>query len=314
MASNTSLIIIQARRPTTSTPKTTTTTDVLPSEILDRLRQENHQLCDVQQQEEETSKIIRSSDDSTHTTCDSQDSGLRASDFCWVVHCPLKKHGCLRVATLAESLQEQTTTPMDDPQQATVVVSPSCLCDDPFLPHNHNKSVRFDTVEIHEHASILGCNPGGTGGPPLTICWRVLRTQILPLDDYEATRGPRRSDLFLRSSQAERVRLLRESGCDKEEIARAEALAGAIRASRDESSRERSELQALLRESRRGVEKKTGRRQEAAPERQPVAKTLSKKIVQPPLHQHQQQYGPRSGGMGVKKARTNYRTTNEHQR
>jgi len=271
-------------------PTSATTTDVLPPEIIERIRQQNK--IDQHRQEEnegsvgkDSSSTTSSVTDSTHTTWDSQDSGLSSGLACSGGGPCRHPHGCMRVETLAESMKQikeppriykrptyietldQGVVQLDEEDKNEQGVEGIIRQDDDKTLESQfpdfaapPKSVRYDTVEIREHASILGCNPGGTTGPPLTICWKVLNTQILPLDEYEMTRGPRRSVLFLKRSKREREHLLVESGFSAEEIAKAEALAQAIRDSRDESSKERSELQALMR-------KPSSRRRRRRPQR-----------------------------------------------
>lgn len=113
------------------------------------------------------------------------------------------------------------------------------------------KSVRFDSVEIREYATILGCNPGGIkGGPPLTIDWEPLNAKILALEEYESTRGPRRKVAFLRLSKEEREQLLVDLGFNPLEIQLADQLCEAIRSSRGASAQDDPELQERRRKSK----------------------------------------------------------------
>jgi hypothetical protein len=54
------------------------------------------------------------------------------------------------------------------------------------------KSVTFTTVEIHEHAVIMGDNPSTTHGPPLEVDWVEQAHYSLDLDEYEEMRPQRR--------------------------------------------------------------------------------------------------------------------------
>lgn len=53
------------------------------------------------------------------------------------------------------------------------------------------KQVSFETVEINEHAIILGDNVV-CDGPPLTIDWHAQCCTVLSLEDYERFRVPNR--------------------------------------------------------------------------------------------------------------------------
>lgn len=57
-----------------------------------------------------------------------------------------------------------------------------------------NLRTSFSTLEIREYAITLGDNPGGHQGPPITIEWHhnQNRTMIVPIEDYEEKRLPRR--------------------------------------------------------------------------------------------------------------------------
>jgi hypothetical protein len=54
------------------------------------------------------------------------------------------------------------------------------------------RSVGFSTIEFHEHAMILGCNPSTSQGPSLEIDWVYQEKSVLDIDAYETTRPPRR--------------------------------------------------------------------------------------------------------------------------
>ena len=56
----------------------------------------------------------------------------------------------------------------------------------------NTKKVTFDSLHVREHAVILGDNPSVSSGPPLTISWEAQASLHLSLDEYEASRPPRR--------------------------------------------------------------------------------------------------------------------------
>ena len=151
--------------------------------------------------------------------------------------------GIMRVQTLSESL------------------SSSELCRS-MLKRRLQPSVSFDSIEIHEHAVILGCNPSVSAGPPLTISWESLSSSIQTVEHYERSRGTRRSALFLRKSKTERDTILKEEGFSSEELAVATSSADSIRQSREESAQEKSDLQALLKESQRRKEERRQQRKQ----------------------------------------------------
>ena len=70
-----------------------------------------------------------------------------------------------------------------DSEPSTSEVSPNDLGE---------KSVSFATVEIHEHAVIMGDNPSTTHGPPLEIDWVEQGHYSLNVEEYEEMRPPRR--------------------------------------------------------------------------------------------------------------------------
>jgi hypothetical protein len=197
------------------------------------------------------------------TLADSRDSALSSELQCPDCYCEDMMGGprsAMVVKTLDESLKNDMLV-HDRRLRAAFVETPTGITKIYFDSDDNGdrvlpKKVRFDSVEVREHSYILGCNPGGTsGGPPLTICWDVLSSSILPLDEYEATRGPeRRSNLLLKKSKTERWNLLTKLGFGSDELRAAEAYTDEIRNSRKESARERSDLQALLNESKRRIQ------------------------------------------------------------
>ena len=106
------------------------------------------------------------------------------------------------------------------------------------------KAVRWDRLKIDDHAIVLGYNPGGMAqkGPSLEIGPDVLDMQITTIDEFEATRGPRRTVKQLRSSSEDREQKLLRAGYNTEEIQLAAELAQAIRWSREKSAQDFSIL------------------------------------------------------------------------
>lgn len=140
----------------------------------------------------------------------------------------------LRVLTQKESLQ------LCHLKQSGLISSAS--------PPHH---VTFDTVEIRAYAIILGCNPAVTKGPPMTINWDHCCGVIEPVDEYEAKRLPRKSAILLRKSSLERQSLLKEEGFGSDDFRMAEAAVDEIKNSRELSKQGKSDLSAMIAESKR---------------------------------------------------------------
>lgn len=124
------------------------------------------------------------------------------------------------------------------------------------------RHVSFDSVHVHEHAVILGCNPGlralpSGPGPALTLSWESLRSSDYNMDDFEAQRQvTRRPKQALRTTKTERISLLKEEGFTSEELKMAEDAIRNIQQSREASAQEKSDLSALLRDSKKRQEEK----------------------------------------------------------
>lgn len=119
------------------------------------------------------------------------------------------------------------------------------------------KKVRFSSVTIHEHPTLVGCNPAVSAGVPLTIDWQAVSSSEMSVDEFEAYRAPRRvsNPIFLRHDATERWTLLKNLGFDSEEMRVAEESAGVIRISRQLSNEEiqmesHSRLKNLIDESK----------------------------------------------------------------
>lgn len=196
------------------------------------------------------------------TAADSQESYLSSLNC---ADCDARgndQHSTMAVKTQAESVKPEKIVhtilpvpPIRDefPTEIVEQHSEDIISMGPYLALSTTsevpqKCVSFDTVEVREHAYILGCNPGTTAGPPLSISWEALSTSIMSLDAYEAIREPERltSSFLLMKSKTERVNMLLRLGFDHQEIHLAEAYADDIRRSREESARETSDLKALM--------------------------------------------------------------------
>ena len=79
-------------------------------------------------------------------------------------------------------------------------------------PKKKKKKVAFDSLDMHEHAVILGDNPSVSSGPPLSISWEAQASLHLSLDAYEASRPPRRHKEEMHVPREIREDWLRHSG------------------------------------------------------------------------------------------------------
>jgi len=140
-----------------------------------------------------------------------------------------------------DDLHEETKEARDDapgaPALSGILITETNNSSEDSATSN-NKLVRFDTLQIHDHVIILGCNPGQptTKGAPLAIDWEVIETQRLSVDEFEATRGPRRSAKQLRLSQEYREDLLLRIGYTTKQIELGTELAQVVRTMREWSA------------------------------------------------------------------------------
>jgi hypothetical protein len=80
------------------------------------------------------------------------------------------------------------------------------------------RQVSFGDVTINEHLVVVGDNPGGCGGTPVTLGWESLQQHKISLDRYETARdGHRRPFARLRMAKDHREKVLREIGFSRSE-------------------------------------------------------------------------------------------------
>ena len=77
---------------------------------------------------------------------------------------------------------------------------------------SNTKKVTFDSLDVHEHAILLGDNPSVSSGPPLTISWEAQASVHLSIDEYEASRPPRRHKEEMHVPREIREDWLRQAG------------------------------------------------------------------------------------------------------
>lgn len=74
-----------------------------------------------------------------------------------------------------------------------------------------DKSVKFDKIEIRTYERALGDNPSCSGGPPLSIGWRYDPVpDVLPVEEYEENRPPRREGSEFVVPRKVRYQMLKE--------------------------------------------------------------------------------------------------------
>jgi hypothetical protein len=88
-----------------------------------------------------------------------------------------------------------------------------------FSPEMPRLSVAFGSIEIREHALVLGDHPDCSYGPPVQLGWGCQQTKVHQLDDYEFSRMPRRHrrDLGLNYYKRKSI-LMNDQGMTEKEI------------------------------------------------------------------------------------------------
>eukprot|EP00980_Cylindrotheca_fusiformis_P023961 scaffold11248_cov60-Cylindrotheca_fusiformis.AAC.5 len=81
-----------------------------------------------------------------------------------------------------------------------------------------SSSVSFSTIEFHEHAMVLGDNPSTSIGPSIEIDWTEQSYAVVPIEEYESMRYPRRTKEELIMPRAMRTTLLLDNGYTMREI------------------------------------------------------------------------------------------------
>lgn len=74
------------------------------------------------------------------------------------------------------------------------------------------RNVSFNSVEVREHDVVLGDNPACSAGPPIQLGWDPGPVQKVCINKYEATRGPRRSQIEMRMGHKIRFKMLSGEG------------------------------------------------------------------------------------------------------
>jgi hypothetical protein len=140
-------------------------------------------------------------------------------------------------------------------------------------PRADKPGVRFGSVDLHEHASLLGCHPDVRQGPPTTLSWCPVRSQHWetvqareedpePHERITATtsggggvaRSNKKPLWMLRTTSHQRTQLLQQAGYTEADLQVVGRELAAIKASRHESARDTSDLQRLMNQGRRHKE------------------------------------------------------------
>lgn len=95
--------------------------------------------------------------------------------------------------------------------------------DEPPTTPEMKKSVSFASLEVRLYNIVIGDHPYCVHGCPVALGWDYADTECLSVDQYEATREPRRTRQDLRLSSEERREILAQDGQFSEmELKRAE--------------------------------------------------------------------------------------------
>lgn len=74
------------------------------------------------------------------------------------------------------------------------------------------RQVTFSTVEVRSYPVILGFNPSVSRGPPITIDWDYFNKCFIPVQHFERTRPPTRSNWDMKIPSDYRHQLIISGG------------------------------------------------------------------------------------------------------
>lgn len=122
----------------------------------------------------------------------------------------------------------------------------------PSIDHLQSNKIKrvtsFSNIEIREYDITLGDNPGGAGGPPISLDWKYndAFTQVMEVDQYEEYRPPRRTRLEMHMCSSVRsYRLMKEQGFTLDDMRKAAKSANDIRKQRNKTLKRVSQRDAL---------------------------------------------------------------------
>ena len=85
--------------------------------------------------------------------------------------------------------------------------------------HSTKSNVSFTTIEVREHAMILGDGPSASGGPAVELDWNSQSESTMDLNEYEANKLKRKSSYpQLMIPGSFRTAILLESGYTMTEV------------------------------------------------------------------------------------------------
>ena len=108
-----------------------------------------------------------------------------------------------QIASVSNSFIVVSTSSEDEVEEP-VKTAPSTESDETTNSPGSKRRIAFGDIIVHEFPPAIGDNPSVSGGVPITLSYRLDKTLVVGLDEYENTRRPRRSRKALFIS--ERVR------------------------------------------------------------------------------------------------------------
>lgn len=107
----------------------------------------------------------------------------------------------LKPTTVTVKPSSEAVLPKQDENIVPASPSPSAVAS----PRpGHKKTVSFSSLEVRQYSLVVGDHPCTTIGCPLSLGWEVCDESQVAVDDYEATRCPRRTRAELRLACEER--------------------------------------------------------------------------------------------------------------
>lgn len=114
-----------------------------------------------------------------------------------------KNKTILHLSTQIDDLNSSSNT-VDDEESSSV-----CLT---------KRRVKFGSIRFCEHPILIGDNPGGNKGPPLTIDWYAQEIYEMNMEEYEGQRPQRRNKSQLFLPERDRKDILKKCGYSHNEI------------------------------------------------------------------------------------------------
>lgn len=93
--------------------------------------------------------------------------------------------------------------------------------------------VKFQNIEIRNYGMTLGDNPSCSYGPPVSLDWDYGKTNVVPVDDYEESRGTRRQSYQMQMNSRYRKKILNNMHFTPDEIDRSVKEVNSIKKNRE---------------------------------------------------------------------------------